>query len=152
MRLGPLSHLGLRAFEYTESLLNSKNESRPQFSQLARKNQLLRAVVSRQTTTPTKNNARTGPKIRMNLLRRAAARSLFLFTHFCQTASSRTALSAGDWLPGTEFFNFWGFTHAFGRRAAVLGSFLCWAISADVRLMETGTIPEHPTTRHFNVS
>ncbi len=43
-------------------------------------------------------------------------------------------------------------THAFGRRAAVLGSFLCWAISADVRLMETGTIPEHPTTRHFKVS
>src|SRR2546427_13129349 len=85
-------------------------------------------------------------------LQRAAARSLFLFTHFCQTAPSRTALSAGDWLPGTEFFNFWGFTHAFGRRTAVLGSFLCWAISADVRLMETGTIPEHPTTRHFNVS
>src|SRR2546426_7899697 len=80
MRLGPLSHLGLRAFEYTESLLNSKNESSPQFSQLVRKNQLLRAVVSRQTTTPTKNNARTGPKIRINLLT-ACGGSLFVLVH-----------------------------------------------------------------------
>ena len=53
---------------------------------------------------------------------------------------------------GDGVFSFVGSIHAFGRRPAVLGSLLCWAISAEVRLMETGTIPEHPTTRHFKVS
>ena len=64
-------------------------------------------VVSRQTTTPTKNNRRTIQSIRISLLQRAASRSLFLFIPVCQTASSRAAFSAGEWLSATESLASW---------------------------------------------
>jgi hypothetical protein len=46
----------------------------------------------------------------------------------------------------------WSLTHGFGRRPDILAGFLCCAMSAEVRLMEAGTVPEHPITRHFKVS
>jgi hypothetical protein len=52
----------------------------------------------------------------------------------------------------TGFRNFLGLIHRFGWRPDILAGFLCCAMSAEMRLMEAGTVPEHPATRHFRVS